>query len=449
MAIWQAPTPMGSARATMTTVRRPVVGETPETQPLPLVRFLLTLFPMFFSRTARVRPLHALCLVAALLSLPGVAEAQITADIAQLTGGRGNRTTASEIIRGFGIADCTSSDAAVQIQVNNVPAAAANRLDIWHSNGASVDCIADANARSSDPAVRTCVHLRVDPVVDGDSRITIPLADIVAGDTGSTTGADICGRERRTYRFYLIGTGSDEEVGTVAATQFGFFDLTIDAVAPAAPVPSPLTLEGNNVTVDWPNVSDADPPADLSYRVYIESDGCGTTITQDGGGVRTDGGTEDAGMSVDAGTDAGTDAGAAEDAGLEDAGLEDAGLEDGGMTMMSIVTTRTTGPGESSTTLDLNALGVAEGGQAGLRIASIDQAGNEGALSAEVCITRRTGVGFCDAVEGGCGEGGCAVSLPGGSEPPSPLLLLSLSMFGLVYVRRRTVRAKNRARATR
>ena len=93
-----------------------------------------------------------------------------------------------------------------------------------------------------------------------------------------------------------------------------------------------------------------------------------------------------------------------------DAGPLDAATDS--MMSFAIISEDETDLGETSSTVDLSALGVAEGSSAGVRVATKDQAGNVGPFSNEICLMRVTGVGPCDVIEGGCDDGGCAAGGP-------------------------------------
>ncbi len=361
----------------------------------------------------------SLLAVLLLSSATAAAQGTITASIVEISGAGTSRTTAEDILDGMNIADCEDGAASITIELGSNP----GQVDLWHNNGGSLDCSLEEN-RLSDADMRNCVHLDPNPTVTADRRLTINLADVIAGDAESGDGTDVCERNRADIGFYLLDTDAEIEHGP--SSNFAFITVSIDGEAP-----SPPTLEGdltgNEVPVNWDPVTDGrDGPNQLRYVVQIETDGCNLS--------GTDAGTDDAGM-TDAGmTDAGmTDAGMT-DAGMTDAGMTDAGMTDAGIAdatvdaMMSFARLEeiVTDLGESSAVVDLGSFGVSEGGEAGVRVATQDQAGNVGTFSNEICLTRITGTGPCDFIEGGCSDsGGCSAS---GGDPTAALAFLMLAV---------------------
>ena len=351
-------------------------------------------------------------------SATAAAQGTITASVVEISGAGTSRTTAEDILDGMNIADCEDGAASITIELGSNP----GQVDLWHNNGGSLDCSLEEN-RLSDADMRNCVHLEPNPTVTTDRRLTINLADVIAGDAESGDGTDVCERNRTDIGFYLLDTDAEIEHGP--SSNFAFITVSIDGEAPNAPELSG-DRTGNQVPVSWDAVSDGqDGPNQLRYVVQVETDGCGMFT---GGG--TDAGPDDAGPGDDAGMDdAGADDAGTDDAGTDDAGMSDAGIADAAtdsMMSFAIVSETTTDLGETSTTVDLGALGVAEGAQAGVRVATQDQAGNVGAFSSEICLTRVTGSGPCDLIDGGCADsGGCSA---GGGDPTAALAFLMLAV---------------------
>lgn len=368
-------------------------------------------------------------LAAVLLSSASVsAQGAISASVVELDGGGNTRTSAQDILGGMNLDDCADTGASITIQLSTNP----GQVDLWHNDGGSLDCSLAEN-RLSDPSMRNCVHLAPNPSVNANRRLTIDLTDVLAGDAASGDGADLCERNRTDVTFYLLDTDASIEHGDIG-TAYAAVTVSIDGQAPSAPTLSG-DLSGNRVNVSWDAVSDGqDGPNQLRYVVQVNTDGCGMFSDVDAGA--DDAGTSDAGAD-DAGTsDAGTDDAGTDDAGTDDAGIDDAGtdagIDDAGpmdaatdaMMSFAIVSQDETDLGETSSTVNLESLGVAEGGEAGVRVATKDQAGNVGAFSNEICLTRVTGIGPCELIEGGCDDGGgCSTA---GGDPRSALAFLLL-----------------------
>lgn len=359
----------------------------------------------------------SLLAVLLLSSATAAAQGTITASIVEISGAGTSRTTAEDILDGMNIADCEDGAASITIELGSNP----GQVDLWHNNGGSLDCSLEEN-RLSDADMRNCVHLDPNPTVTADRRLTINLADVIAGDAESGDGTDVCERNRTDIGFYLLDTDAEIEHGP--SSSFAFITVSIDGEAPSPPVLESGDLTGNQIPVNWDAVSDGqDGPNQLRYEVQVETAGCGLFGT-------TDAGADDAGMTDDAGMDdAGmTDAGAidasAADGGVTDAGIADAAVD--GTMSFAVLVPITTDLGETAVTIDLEALNVSEGATAGLRVATQDQAGNVGAFSNEICLTRITGSGPCDFIEGGCTDSsGCSA---GGGDPTAALAFLMLAV---------------------
>ncbi len=349
-----------------------------------------------------------------LFAAQGAAAQTFTATVSALRGGdAGERTDTQDIVKGFNAADCADPNAELVIEFNRTP----TQFDLWHNDGSSIDCTLTDN-RQSNPADRNCVHIATSATPDvASGSVVIPLADIAAGDADSGKGTDVCSRNRTTYTFLLISSSAAIETGEI--TEYATFNLSIDAVAPPPPTFETTSRTGNRITLSWDPVSDVDMVTQLRYVVAVDNAGCGLTTS--------DAGASDAGASDAGASDAGASDAGMSDAGTSDAGASDAGTSDAGMSAMALVSTSETGLGESSITLDLGALGVPNGGSAGVRVATVDQAGNQGEFSSEVCLTRQTGVGPCDVLEGGCPDG-CAVGAPFSGRSPAWLALVALAL---------------------
>lgn len=365
--------------------------------------------------------LLAALLLAALLQTSASVSAQgaISASVVELDGAGNTRTRGEDILDGMNLEDCADTSASITIELSTNP----GQVDLWHNDGGSLDCSLAEN-RLSDPDMRNCVHLAPNPTVNTNRRLTIDLADVLAGDAASGDGADICERNRTDVTLYMLDTDANIEHGDIG-TAYAAVTVSIDGQAPSAPSLSG-DLSGNRVSVSWDAVSDGqDGPNQLRYVVQVNTDGCGMFSDVDAG--TDDAGTTDAGAD-DAGAD---DAGAGDagmtDAGMADAGIDDAGIDDAamdGMMSFAIISEDETDLGETSSTVNLESLGVAEGGQAGVRVATKDQAGNVGEFSNEICLTRATGIGPCELIEGGCDDGGgCSAA---GADPRSALAFLFL-----------------------
>ena len=357
---------------------------------------------------------------AALILCAPTASAQgaITASVVELSGAGNSRTRAEDILDGMNLEDCADPSAFITIELGSNP----GQVDLWHNDGGSLDCSLPEN-RLSDPDMRNCVHLAPNPTVNTNRRLTIDLADVLAGDAASGDGADLCDRNRTDVTFFLLDTDASIEHGMVG-TAYATVTVSIDGQAPAAPTLDG-DLSGNRISVSWDAVSDGqDGPNQLRYVVQVNTDGCGMFPDDGIDAGTTDAGTTDAGV-TDAGmTDAGTTDAGMSDAGMTDAGMTDAGIADAATDGMAfaIIAEDETDLGETSSTVDLESLGVAEGGMAGVRVATRDQAGNVGAFSNEICLTRVTGIGPCDILEGGCDDGGgCAAA---GTDPRGALAFL-------------------------
>ncbi len=298
----------------------------------------------------------------------------IAASVAEYRGGDGTRTTNEDIARGMNIADCEDPDAEIVLSLDMNP----GQVDIWHSNGQSVDCINAENARSANAEMRTCIHL-TNLAVGADRQVVIPVSTLAAGDEANGNGNDVCAnRNRTTYRLFLLDTDAIADSGMIAS--WGAVDVVLDSQSPGVPSVENATLAGTNVPVEWDPAEDGvDAVTNMRGRVEIFTDGCGMTD------------------------------------------VEGAPKE-----------TVRTNLGETSYTVDLAALEVGDGGQVGVRIATEDQAGNIGDFSSEVCVTRVTGQGFCDVVEGGCPEG-CSA---GGVNPKNTAVFAFLVLAFVVSRRK-------------
>ncbi|MEM9070188.1 MAG: hypothetical protein AAGE52_16895 [Myxococcota bacterium] len=281
-----------------------------------------------------------------------VASAQtFTATVSALrgNGADGDRTDSEDIVDGFNAIDCMDPNAELVIEFSPVTP---NQIDLWHNNGSSTDCSLE-ESRLSSPMDRECIHIvtAVEPDV-AESEIVIPVADIVAGDPDNSRGADICSRDRTAITFWLLNSSAAIETGAV--TDFGTFTVSFDSIAPPAPTFDNTDRTGNRVTLDWDAVSDVDPITQLRYFVEVSS-GCPFSEPA--------------------------------------------------------IDSSTSSLGDSSATVNLGDLGIGEGESAAVRVSTVDQAGNVGEPSTDVCITRVTGTGPCDLIEG-CEEGGCAAGGP-------------------------------------
>ncbi len=345
----------------------------PQSRTFPAARFLLNETPIL------MRILLALSL--SLTAAQGAAAQTFTATVSALRGGTaGERTESQDLVKGFNLADCGDPSAELVLEFNRTP----TQFDLWHNDGSSIDCTLTDN-RQSNANDRNCVHITTSATPDmTNGNVVIPLADIAAGDPDSGKGTNVCSRDRTTYTFLIISTSAAIETGEIS--EYATFNLTIDAVAPSPPTFTTTSRTGNRITLSWDAVSDVDMVSQLRYVAAVNDQGCGLSVTE-----------------------------------------ADAGASDGGMSSMALITNTETNLGETSITLDLGSLGIADGNSAGVRVATIDQAGNQGTFSNEVCLTRQTGLGPCDVLEGGCGDG-CSVSapLPGGS--PAPLAVLALAL---------------------
>ena len=365
---------------------------------------------------------------------------QFTVAIAELRGAGSDtdRTEQADIVRGFNVADCADADAAVVLRLGGqIPAA----LELWHNNGnTSNDC--STTEGRVDPTMNAstgCVYL--DQLSMNGNEAIFPLATIKNGDSrsGASKGENVCTDNRVDYIFYLIpSSGGDPNMGEISA--FQTFPLSIDGAAPPAPTFDVDQLEGNRFSVGWNAVTDGPDQATLiRYVVEINDEECGFANSGVDAAVVTD-----AAIAVDAAIneeDAATEADAAteSDAAIneEDAATEaDAGAstKEVGRSSAALIRSFETDPGQAEYTVDLESYGVEEGGKVGLRVAAMDRAGNQGAWSDSICITRVTGSGPCDFVEGGCKDN-CSINATTSHGSTSTIALMAV--FALFLIRRR------------
>ncbi|MEM9074669.1 MAG: hypothetical protein AAGE52_39605 [Myxococcota bacterium] len=381
------------------------------------------------------------------LGMPLTATAQsFTATIDSLRGaGSTIRDDSEDILDGFNAADCADDGSQVVLQLNPRPA----RIDLWHDDSATLDCVDPAN-RDVNADDRECVHLEGDFVVDSDGTLTIPLAAIAVGDVESERGDDVCTRNRADYEFSLLVSDAAIETGDIGE-EYATFTLSVDGSPPNAPVMDDSFLVGNELDVGWDAVSDgADTVSQVSYRVEVRDDlGCAASGAPDAGtldagmgdavdGAMSDGAMSDGAMSDAAMSDASMSDAAMSDE-LSDAGV-DAAMQDAGADERGLIRAFDVGAGNSQATVNLDDLRVAENDVVGVRVASVDRAGNRGAWSDVTCLQRVVGVGLCDILEGGCEEASCSAH----RSPNGGMALFALLVFQRAF-RRAFGRAFGRA----
>jgi len=234
----------------------------------------------------------------------------------------------------------------------------------------TTDCSTEA-ARA--PDTRTCTPLTIgtDTTISGATEV--PLT-VTVGEILDCTGSD------GDFRVYALAASGAATTEPIPDGEFVYFDLTLKRTGPSAP--SGLTGEdGENVlTVRWTSSE-----SDLrEQRIYVSAGGC------------------------------------------------PAGGSDGGTAGWTLYDTLS--GDASSATVDPDSIGLMVGDEAGIGVTSVDQAGNESALST-VCVTRIETTGFCEH-RGGC-PNDCSVGRVGAGGAPGPSAFVLVLAAGCAILRRR------------
>ncbi len=328
---------------------------------------------------ARLSPIRLLLAFAAIgLLLPSGAFAQLDLNVTRLdkTDGEDCSDIGCRAI-GFNGQDCDAAaigNTDVQLVLGTM--STLNTIDVWVGG--------DCGTATDRQMMGGCRHVGCYTVSSGNEFL-LPLADIDSAPDTSPCDATTSAPQTLTLTALSVPTCNDTTTD-VEAANLATFDVTIDAVGPAAPDVNTTPRSGDTeVQVGW----SAGSETGLTYRLYY-ADGCD--------GMGGDGGT----TTVDPGS------------------LQRIAGE--------------TSPNARSETIDPDAdldLDFDDGSNmASVYVAAVDLAGNEGELGGPVCVTRIPGRGFCEDF-GGCDSDGCSAG------PITGAGFGSLFLLGLVVLRRR------------
>lgn len=324
---------------------------------------------------ARLSTIQILSTLAiAWLLLPAAASAQLDLNISLIKESGEDCSVMECVNRGFNLADCNGTSAAVDLRPATGTMVTGNMIDVWMTTGTG-DC---STTEARNPMSATCQHVGCYDFT-GDNFI-VPLGDIDAA-----SGSPLCDGTTRTglsvslYAFAGVGCMNQDAVDADATDNF---TVRVDAVGPTAPTVNNDSVAGDNsVSVSWERGDEAD----LKYRVYYGGS-CTGTAGDGGTGTPTPG---------------------------ELTLVEETEL----------MTTSVTLNPETELGLDL-------GESTAVYVAGVDVAGNEGDLGGPVCVNRTESLGFCDEFSD-CDDSGCSAGPMRGAG------FGSLFLLALVVLRRR------------
>ncbi len=223
----------------------------------------------------------------------------------------------------------------------NVPTFTGTTAYIYLTIGAT-DCkVATNRDESTDPCKLVFTDISL------DSPVTFHLSDLTA------SGIDLnCTSSASTGTTYTLWILSGTPVNNQDFTgENGNVDFKVDVSAPTAPTDLPVSRSGESFNLSW-NDGNSGEVVD-SFRVYKQTgtvDQTSCTCT---------------GMCLQAG-------------------------------MAATSATPVASPGSTSVTISASTLGLALGDKTQLLVSGVDLAGNEGVLSAPVCVQHVMSAGFCD-----------------------------------------------------
>ncbi len=312
----------------------------------------------------------------------------VTPALAQTTTG-GTIVVAPDVLNGFATRTGSGNDILVSAPLNAEECATGSgtevelvltnvnasksQLDFW----VGTDC--NDTAPRTTTTTTACTHLdlpSLDKTISGAMMdITFPAPEFCAElSEGMNT-------------VYVLAADTSPATGDVG-TDWGSLPVKIDTIAPAAP--TDVTSGGGDTAapVSWTASSDANV---LRYDIYADATApsCAETTFVEGEAPPA------------------------------------------GLSPIKSTTTAT------STTIDLQSLGLAPGDDVAIAVVAVDKADNPSVLSNTVCATRELTAGFC-ALRGGCPTS-CAAAAPGlpANEGHGPLALVGLALAGWIVQRRR------------
>lgn len=334
---------------------------------------------------------RTLPLACAFVLFPALASAQqYTITITKI----GSRTIDGSSLVIANAADCASSATTVEFSITVASGATGvtvpSQVDIWR--GAESATCNDATTRAM-PNQTACTPIDFVPVTAG--TFTLPLSELtkVTSGTSACVSSTAASAGQR-FKFFVLGATTEGD--TSISMPYGQAVLTVDAATPAAPTidDDNLHVVGGTADISWNAVSGSEM---VSYVLYIDPNGTCANETP-ASSVLTPG-----------------------------AAPPSSGARE----------VNATG---TSKTISLSDAGRDSPGVAVVAIATKDQSGNVGVLSALVCAEFVPTFGFCD--EGtDCSED-CAVRAPGSARTHGWLLPGTLACVALLVHTRRRRRAK-------
>ncbi|MEM9866000.1 MAG: hypothetical protein AAF938_30635, partial [Myxococcota bacterium] len=300
-------------------------------------------------------------------------------------------TDVEDLVRGVNIEDCMSPDNTIlTVTIDPTVTPVPPNVDLWYGVD---DCSPTTTRNGADVSCAHATNLRVS-TADGEERtFQVALSAFMDGENANdfceVDGGTVASMEA-TRIVTALYSGTPMDINDVGE-DYGNFPLIIDTTPPAAPTVSEGAREQSGdtrVSISWDrgSVSENNP----RFQV-VDGGDCGGEPPSSPAAV----------------------------SGITDIAVDSLNLS------------------------PLDDLGLAVGQQAGVHVVAIDQAGNVGALSEEICVTRVSTVGFCDVLAGDagrtmdndpCGGDGCAVSTPGSGRGRTWLLLV---VTGLLWLRLR------------
>jgi hypothetical protein len=375
---------------------------------------------------------YALAVVALLTGLLATTSAAAQAiSFAELSPERDHQNKPEILEQNVNRADCENDDFFRFIVLGTGLAGAAYQLQVWASVG-SADCtMSDMQSGTSNSCKQVAAEVRAQDTMTVDVRVQDIVSRTFGPWSGPATNEGCDGSndpDSRTLQFFLVS-------GSALVGAKIEYDVTFDLLGPGPPRSVKAGVGERVLVVSWREPTDATGIAE--YRAYATPVNMGTTDggTTDGGA--TDGGTTDAG----------------EGGASSDAGVSDAGVPTGCVSNVLV-------PGEpppagisprgetNSSTTQVEAGGLTNGVQYAVAVASVDEFGNSGNLSALACATPEPVTGFFEAYRaagGGAGGGYCAIGAAPSRAAAGGIVFAALGLF--LRRRRRAARANVRGAA--
>jgi hypothetical protein len=256
-------------------------------------------------------------------------------------------------------AECTAN-VSIPFELTNLPFAPGTTqvLSVWRA-AASGMCQNSMQRRPSAMGAPPCVEVHNQPATGMIMTLSIPVQTLFG--TAACAGGT---NTEQTFWFMVVSTAGDNTT-EVAASHYGTVAITVDPVAPAAPMLDGDAAGDATITVTWTNPAGTEPL--FGANIYVDSAGCDASGRPISTTLR------------------------------------------GGEPRPSGTAPRVVAEGQtvSSATLSTSGLGLDYGQYAAVAVTLVDRARNESVLSNVICVQRVRVQGFWDAY---CAERGLSPS---------------------------------------